>query len=310
MNIHDNGYKILFSNKTIFRQLLETFVGEEWVKELDFDKCERLDKSFISDHYKETESDLIYKIKLKQKDIFVVVLIEFQSTVAWFISLRILNYITNFYMDYVNSNRQAKKLPAVFPILLYNGNEKWTAPSKLGDLIEGNELLGKYALNFEYFKIAENEYNRELLLRVGNVVSTLFLAEAHYDPKLLEQELLRVFDQEEDKTAISLFLNWFLQLKEHGRLSAEDFAGIKNAYQSKEEVRTMLITALEKEKKDLAKQIKKELGDELYKKGKFEEQKETAKKMLLRGFEATVVAELTGLPEDEIHKLKTAIANC
>jgi len=47
---------------------LETFVTEDWVKELDFDTCERLEKSFISEHYKETASDIIYKVKLKQKD--------------------------------------------------------------------------------------------------------------------------------------------------------------------------------------------------------------------------------------------------
>jgi flagellar biosynthesis/type III secretory pathway protein FliH len=48
MNIHDSGYKILFSNRTIFRQLIQTFVEEEWVQRLDFDQAIRLDKSFVS----------------------------------------------------------------------------------------------------------------------------------------------------------------------------------------------------------------------------------------------------------------------
>jgi uncharacterized protein YlbG (UPF0298 family) len=52
--IHDSGYKKLFSNRTIFQQLIETFITEAWVKDLDFSKCETLDKSFITDHYKET----------------------------------------------------------------------------------------------------------------------------------------------------------------------------------------------------------------------------------------------------------------
>lgn len=52
--VHDSGYKRLFSNKTIFRQLIETFVEEEWVPRLDFARAERLDKSFVSEHYKET----------------------------------------------------------------------------------------------------------------------------------------------------------------------------------------------------------------------------------------------------------------
>ncbi len=71
-DIHDKGYKKLFSNTTIFRQLLETFVPEPWIKEIDFKRCETLDKSFIADHYKETESDLIYKIKLKGKEAYIV----------------------------------------------------------------------------------------------------------------------------------------------------------------------------------------------------------------------------------------------
>ena len=37
MNIHDSGYKKLFSNRTIFRQLLETFVNQEWVHSLNED---------------------------------------------------------------------------------------------------------------------------------------------------------------------------------------------------------------------------------------------------------------------------------
>ncbi len=70
MKIHDSGYKKLFSNRTIFRQLMERFVAQPWVAELDFSACETVDKSFISDHYKETESDLIYKVKLQDENIY------------------------------------------------------------------------------------------------------------------------------------------------------------------------------------------------------------------------------------------------
>lgn len=99
--IHDSGYKKLFSNKVIFRQLIETFVNEDWVKDLDFESCEPVDKSFISDHYKETGSDIIYKLKLKEKEVYIFILIEFQSKVERFMALRVLNYITNFYTDYL-----------------------------------------------------------------------------------------------------------------------------------------------------------------------------------------------------------------
>ena len=88
--IHDSGYKKFFSNKVIFRQLIGTFVPEAWVKEIDFEECETIDKSFISDHYKETESDLIYTVKLNGHDVYLIILLEFQSTVDRFTVLRIL----------------------------------------------------------------------------------------------------------------------------------------------------------------------------------------------------------------------------
>lgn len=76
MNIHDSGYKKLFSNRTIFRQLIETFVHEPWVKELDFSQASTIDKSFVDDHYKETESDLIYRVGLRGREVYFYVLLE------------------------------------------------------------------------------------------------------------------------------------------------------------------------------------------------------------------------------------------
>ena len=94
--------------------MIETFVKEEWVKELDFDSCQTVDKSFVSDQYKKTESDIIYRLKIKDKEIYIFILIEFQSTVERFMVLRILNYITNFYMDYLQSSKGVKNCPLYF----------------------------------------------------------------------------------------------------------------------------------------------------------------------------------------------------
>lgn len=98
--VHDSGYKRLFKNRTIFRQLIQTFVPESWVSDLDFDTAEVIDKSYVSEHYKTTESDLIYKVKRRpDQALFIYILLEFQSTVDRFMALRVLNYLTNFYMD-------------------------------------------------------------------------------------------------------------------------------------------------------------------------------------------------------------------
>ena len=168
--LHDSGYKKLFSNRTIFRQLIETFITEAWVKELDFTECETLDKSFITDHYKETESDLIYKLKLHRKTVYIYVLLEFQSKVDRFMVLRVLFYILSFYMDYTANYKRIKKLPAIFPIVLYNGKRKWSAPTKISDLIAAEPPLGDYAIDFQYLLLNERAYSKEQLLTIRNTL--------------------------------------------------------------------------------------------------------------------------------------------
>ena len=297
MNIHDSGYKKLFSNRTIFRQLIETFVNQEWVHSLDFDKCEPLDKSFISEHYKETESDLIYKIQFHDREVYIYILIEFQSTVEPFMALRVLNYITNFYMDFLVNNSGVSKLPAVFPIVLYNGNALWTAPVNLSALIEQTPPLGRFALDFEYFLIVENQYSLEALLKIRNIVSTLFLAESHYDLDVLEVELLNLFSSEDDKEAVSLFLNWFRQLAFHGRLESSDYQSLESIYQNEEEVKTMLVTALERER------------ERFFQNGLLEGKIEAARAMLAKEMEIALISEITNLPEEQLLQLKDEVAS-
>ena len=140
---HDIRYKKLFSNPILVKELLFNFTQEKLIQELDFSTLERLDKSFITDEFKEKESDLIYKIKFQDNDIYIFLLIEFQSTVDKFMALRMLRYICEFY-DFL-LQKKLKKLPAVFPVLLYNGNRKWTAKKNIKDLKK--ELILKFCVD-------------------------------------------------------------------------------------------------------------------------------------------------------------------
>ena len=214
-------------------------------------------------------------------------------------------------MDFLVNNRSVKKLPAVFPIVLYNGETPWTAPVNLSALIEQMPPLGTFALDFQYFLIAENQYSQEALLKIRNIVSTLFLAESHYDLDLLEVELLNLFSSEVDKQAVSLFLNWFRQLALHGRIESGDYQSLEFIYRNEEEVKTMLITALEREKRQIFQngllEGKQEGRIEGKQEGRIEGKIEAAKAMLTKGMEITFISEITNLPEEQLLQLKNEL---
>jgi len=294
-HVHDYGYKILFSNVTIFRQLLETFVDQPWVKELDFSEAETVNSSFISKSYKKTESDIIYKLKLKNgKDVYVYVLLEFQSSVDRFISVRILNYLTSLYVSLIRSGKVQDRLPPVFPILLYNGDPKWTAPDNVADLIEHHDVLGEFGIGFKYLKIIENEYTHEHLLQIQNIVSTVFLTENHYRLEQLEAELIELF-KKEDREAASLFFNWFRMLAKDGRIAPSKYKSFEKIYTDVTEVKRMFATAVNEKDKRLIKE-----GEA---RGELKGVKKVAKQMKQKGYPFSDIREITGLSIEEIEKL-------
>jgi predicted transposase/invertase (TIGR01784 family) len=98
--VHDYGYKELFSHPQILKELLISCVHEPWVQYLDFSRACTIDKSFITPAKKKLESDLIWRIPLTTGvEIYLYILIEFQSTVDHFMALRILRYILEFYAN-------------------------------------------------------------------------------------------------------------------------------------------------------------------------------------------------------------------
>ncbi|MEZ5673625.1 MAG: Rpn family recombination-promoting nuclease/putative transposase [Thiotrichaceae bacterium] len=299
--IYDRGYKKLFSNKALFQQLIESFVPFAWVNELDFEHCELLDKTFISKEYEQRESDVIYKIQLRGRTAYVVILIEFQSSPDKFMALRVLHYIASFYMRLAESEEKLNKLPAVFPIVIYSGQDKWTVPTNLAALIENNELLGEFALQFNYFKIAENEVSVERLLEIGNTVSALFLGEAHYDRGLLIQALSKLC-QHEDRQLVSILFNYFEQLFNHNKLDEVDWRALDQV-RSEQEINMFLENM--KICDDMAFQKGKLEGIyEGEQRGKLEGKLETAKAMLAEGLDVPLITKVTGLDIAEIDRLR------
>lgn len=313
---YDPPYKQMFSNLTFFRELLETFVPENFVKEIDFDSCQKIDKSFVSKRYENSESDLIYKVKLKntQKEAYIYVLLEFQSSVDRFMVVRILNYITSLYLDMINASRKQDKklldiLPPIFPIMLYNGDRNWTSKVSISELIENNSLLGEYGINFKYFKIIEKEYSKDYLLKTKNLVSNLFLFETkleEIDEKLLDQELSKLIKKEEDKIAISILINYFKYMLIDDNINKGKFDLLEKIDFENIEANTMFSTLVKKEREK--NRFEGKLEGKL--EGRIESKQATLKSLLTRRFKdisEEIISKIDNC--SDIDKLEKAINN-
>ncbi|QSZ27757.1 Rpn family recombination-promoting nuclease/putative transposase [Aceticella autotrophica] len=193
-NKYDKGYKYLLSYKKVFIEFLRSFVKKDWVNQIEESKIIRINKSFILQDFKNKEADLVYQVKLRDKEVFFYVLMELQSKVDFQMPYRLLLYIIEVWREILKDSslkqqkRKGYKLPAVVPIVLYNGANNWTASLNFKETIDSYELFGENIIDFKYILIDVNRYSEEELLQLSNLIGSIFLLDRKTDrEKLLER---------------------------------------------------------------------------------------------------------------------------
>ena len=221
---HDRGYKLLFSFYQIFQQLMEGYVAEPWTAQLDYTQSQRIDKTFIMEGFEKQESDILFKVPLlgeSDKNIFLYVLIEHQSTVDFNMPFRILSYLVAVWREFYNNQDPNKvrqkefRFPPVFPIVLYNGKEKWTASSSMREIVDQGIRFGEFTPNVRYHLIDIPRLNPEDLEKNGNSLAGAFLLEGDISAKdfkgVLKKALLYILKDATEEVA-KAFKEWILYL--------------------------------------------------------------------------------------------------
>jgi len=170
----DASYKTLFAAPEVVRDLILGFVPDEWLHGLDYATLERVSGSYITDDLRDRADDIVWRVKVGGEWVYLYILIEFQSTVDAWMAVRIMTYVGLLYQDLIQQKQvlPKRRLPPVLPIVLYNGDGKWTAKTNIADLIPKTPgLLAKYVPHLEYLLIDESRYDMADLAPMKNLVA-------------------------------------------------------------------------------------------------------------------------------------------
>ena len=115
---HDNGYKLLFSHAEMVEELLRGFVREDWGDQVDFHTLKRVNGSYVSEELRDRHDDVVWRVKLRDRWLYVYLLIEFQSTIDPFMAVRLMAYIGLLYQDLIRGKELPPTglLPPVLPM--------------------------------------------------------------------------------------------------------------------------------------------------------------------------------------------------
>ncbi len=88
---HDHPHRLLFSRPDLVQDLLTGFVGS-LSEEVDCSTLERVNSTFITQRWQDRESDVIWRLRWQGRDLYIYLLIEFQSSIDRDMVLRLLEY--------------------------------------------------------------------------------------------------------------------------------------------------------------------------------------------------------------------------
>ncbi|GAA0177120.1 hypothetical protein SH2C18_04050 [Clostridium sediminicola] len=174
-NEHDLGYKKVFSHKETFLEFLRDFVKKDWAKYIKEEDLVLVDKEFILEDFKEEEADIIYKVKINNSEVIFYILLELQSKVDFQMPIRLLMYMTEVWRDELRNTeeniRKSKsfKLPAIVPIVLYNGKNNWTAVRSFKEVLNNYELFEENIVDFKYLLFDINRMDKDKLIEIATL---------------------------------------------------------------------------------------------------------------------------------------------
>ncbi|WP_144632532.1 Rpn family recombination-promoting nuclease/putative transposase [Bordetella genomosp. 13] len=187
MTRHDATYKLLFSHPEMIQALLQGFIREPWVGQLDFSSLEKVPASFITDDRRARLGDLAWRVKSSGGQwLYVYVLLEFQSSVEPRMALRMMAYLALFYQDLVRQQAvgAGEVLPPVLPLVLYNGEPAWHAAQDVAQLIA--PLPGQstgYRPALRYWLIDQQQWMRDGRMPARNLAAAFFRVERSNTPE-------------------------------------------------------------------------------------------------------------------------------
>ena len=132
---HDPAFKRYFSLATVVEDLLRAFAAPDWAQSLDFSTLSDASSEFVDETLRARCGDMVWRVCFHHGTLangarrYLFVLLEFQSSVDAHMQGRMRRY-TDALLERLMHNgvhTREGELPPVLPVVLYNGDEPWTA---------------------------------------------------------------------------------------------------------------------------------------------------------------------------------------
>lgn len=152
---HDALFKAVLGQPEHARGALRAVLPAAMVEALDWSTLALQPGSFVDPGLNPSHTDLLFASAWRGgAEAPVYVLFEHQSSSDRWMPLRLLRYMVRIWEQWLKDHEDAKVLPAIVPVVLYHGDERWSAPQAFDALLDLPEAvrpaLAEYLVRFAY----------------------------------------------------------------------------------------------------------------------------------------------------------------
>jgi hypothetical protein len=235
---HDSVFRRIFGVPANTASQLRAVLPPGIAGRLDLGRLAPVPGSFVDEALKWRHSDVLFSAPLEGRDAFVYVLVEHQSSDDPLMAYRVLRYITRIWEQYEREHPKARRLPAVIPLVVYQGPGRWAGPLQFLDVIDldpaGKQAAQAWLPRFEFLLddltcVGEDQLVRRELTPAA-LVTLLLLKTAPGNPRITADlrrwggQLRAVLDQPGGGEAFITLLTYIELVSEAGADELRDLA--------------------------------------------------------------------------------------
>ena len=140
---HDAFFKAVFGQTDHAVACFEAYLPPPLLRHVDFTTVRLAPGSFVDERLRQRHTDLLYEVRMHGEPALLYLLFEHQRTVDPLMAFRVLAYTVRIWDRWIEESPEAgaRRLPPVVALVLYHGAGPWTAPVRVGDLVDAGESL-------------------------------------------------------------------------------------------------------------------------------------------------------------------------
>jgi predicted transposase/invertase (TIGR01784 family) len=296
-NPHDKFFKESFGRKDIVLSFLHEYLPQSITKKFKYNTLEIAKDSYIDKELVEHFSDILYKIKVGSKNVYLYLLFEHKSYLDERVGFQLLRNMVKIWERCIKQNKRIKKLPVILPMVIYHGSERWNSDFSLSSFFDTLPELRLYVPGFkmEVFDIShipDEQIKGDILLQ-----ACLMLQKYIFNADLIEKvpDILGLFKTLSGKNTGIEYLEVMLRYM---------FASVEDKKREKLEKE---VTKAIKAGEDFMPTIAEALVQEGIEKGKLEGKLEDAQKMIEKRMTNADIRDITGLSIKDIDMLRKSL---